>query len=110
MHPFEANSSKKSHGLQLMCSGQFPIEPTSPSVHFRPRFRALALFGRRPLQRPHTLVMPATENLHMIGSRRFSFEHFVGAHQERFIRIISSPQRENSAGLVALARLMLGRC
>ena len=40
--------SKKSHDLQLMCSGQFPIEPAAPSVHFRPRFRALALFGRRP--------------------------------------------------------------
>jgi uncharacterized iron-regulated membrane protein len=32
-------------------------------THPPPRFRALALFGRRPLQRPHTLVMPATETL-----------------------------------------------
>ena len=35
--------------------------------HF-PRFRALALFGRRPPQRVDSIVMPASENLHNIGS------------------------------------------
>ena len=70
VHPFDANSSKKSHSLQLMCSGQFPIEPAAPSVHFPPRFRALALFGRRPHQRVNSLVMPATENLHKSGRLR----------------------------------------
>jgi hypothetical protein len=32
--------------------------------HF-PRFRALALFGRRPPHRVDSLVMPASENLHI---------------------------------------------
>src|SRR5713101_1268015 len=36
--------------------------------HF-PRFRALALFGRRPPQRVDSLVMPASENLHIVGSK-----------------------------------------
>ena len=35
----------------------------TPLPHFT-RFRALALFGRRPLQRVDSPVMPATENLH----------------------------------------------
>jgi hypothetical protein len=33
VHPFEADSSKKSLGLQLMCIGQFPIAPAAPPVH-----------------------------------------------------------------------------
>jgi hypothetical protein len=33
----------------------------------RPRLRALALFGRRPLQRVVSLVIPATKNLHNNG-------------------------------------------
>ncbi len=33
----------------------------------RPRLRALALFGRRPLQRVVSLVIPATKNLHTTG-------------------------------------------
>ena len=37
------------------------------ATHPPPRFRALALFGRRPLQSAHTLVMAATENLHKSG-------------------------------------------
>jgi len=40
-----------------------PHSTRGTATHPPPRFRALALFGRRPLQRPHTLVMPATENL-----------------------------------------------
>src|SRR5467141_1016365 len=32
-----------------------------------PRFRALALFGRRPQERVDSLVMPASENLHRSG-------------------------------------------
>ena len=35
-----------------------------------PRLRALALFGRRPLQCVVSLVIPATKNLHKNGSRR----------------------------------------
>jgi len=36
--------------------------------HF-PRFRALALFGRRPPQRVDSIVMPASENLRKTGLR-----------------------------------------
>ena len=45
---YVTKSSKKSLDLQLMCIGQFPIAPTAPPVHHRPRLRALALLGRRP--------------------------------------------------------------
>ena len=61
MHPFEADSSKKSLGLQLMCIGQFPIAPAAPPVHHRPRLRALALLERRPHQRVEGHVIPASE-------------------------------------------------
>src|SRR6266478_4586183 len=37
--------------------------PAAPPVPHFPRFRALALFGRRPPQRVDSLVMPASENL-----------------------------------------------
>ena len=57
------------------------LNPTSASPNLRqnphnargtahayvPRFRALALFGRRPPQRVDGLVMPASENLHISG-------------------------------------------
>jgi hypothetical protein len=33
-----------------------------------PRLRALPLFGRRPPQRVDSLLMPASENLHKLGS------------------------------------------
>jgi hypothetical protein len=36
-----------------------------------PRLRALALFGRRPPQRVDSLLMPASENLHKLGSGLF---------------------------------------
>src|SRR5713226_8884671 len=44
--------------------------PAAPPVPHFPRFRALALFGRRPPQRVDSLVMPASENLHNNGSRQ----------------------------------------
>jgi hypothetical protein len=40
-----------------------------------PRFRALALFGRRPLERVDSPAIPASENLHKTGSRRILFDH-----------------------------------
>src|SRR6266478_5369936 len=42
--------------------------PAAPPVPHFPRFRALALFGRRPPQRVDSLVMPASENLHKLGN------------------------------------------
>src|SRR5258708_5523494 len=50
--------------------GQIPIAPAAPSVPNTPRFRALALFGRRPPERVDDLCIPASENLHTSGSRR----------------------------------------
>jgi hypothetical protein len=43
---------------------QIPIEPAAQSVPHPPRFRALALFRRRPPQRRDRFVTPASENLH----------------------------------------------
>src|SRR6266481_4351820 len=42
--------------------------PAAPPVSHFPRFRALALFGRRPPQRVEGFVMPASKNLHNSGS------------------------------------------
>ena len=47
--------------------GQIPIAPAAPSVPITPRFRALALFGRRPPERVDDLCIPASENLHRLG-------------------------------------------
>ena len=44
--------------------GQIAIAPAAPSVPNTPRFRALALFGRRPPERVDDLCIPASENLH----------------------------------------------
>src|SRR5713101_670580 len=41
--------------------------PAAPPVPHFPRFRALALFGRRPPQRVEGFVMPASKNLHNSG-------------------------------------------
>src|SRR3989454_12591818 len=47
---------------------QIPIAPAAPSAPHTPRFRALALFGRRPPERVDDLGIPASENLHINGS------------------------------------------
>src|SRR5258707_6434101 len=46
------------------------MAPAAPPVPHFPRFRALALFGRRPPQRVDSIVMPASENLHNSGKSR----------------------------------------
>ena len=43
---------------------QIPIVLAESPLHHPPRFRALALFGRRPHQRVDSSIIPATENLH----------------------------------------------
>jgi hypothetical protein len=43
---------------------QIPIVLAASPLHHPPRFRALALFGRRPHQRVDSSIIPATENLH----------------------------------------------
>jgi hypothetical protein len=89
VHPFEADSSKKSLGLQLMCIGQFPIAPAAPPVHHRPRLRALALLGRRPHQRVEGHVIPASEKptqqqTHAVQQTVPLFDHLIGAGEEGF--------------------------
>ena len=51
---------------------KIPIAPAAPATRSTatahlPRFRAMALFGRRLPERAHSLVMPASENLHNNG-------------------------------------------
>src|SRR5450755_2542149 len=43
--------------------GQFPIVLAAPSVPYPPRFRALALFGRRPPERDAPADDPAAEDV-----------------------------------------------
>jgi hypothetical protein len=54
---------------------QIPIAPAALSVPHTPRFRALALFGRRLSERGDGLGMPASENLHK--KRRLPECHFT---------------------------------
>src|SRR6266478_7678494 len=67
VHAFEAitPSEKLLPGAQITHRGKIPIAPAAPPVPRFPRFRALALFGRRPKERVDSLVMPASENLHI---------------------------------------------
>ena len=43
---------------------QIPIALAAPSVPYFPRLRALALFGRRSVERADRLSLPASKNLH----------------------------------------------
>src|ERR1700730_7238203 len=54
---------------QARARGKIPIAPTAPSVPHLPRFRALALFGRRPPVPRDSLVIPAPKDLQNTGSR-----------------------------------------
>ena len=52
---------------QARTRGKIPITPAAPPPHtYVPRFRALALFGRRPQERVEGFVMPASKDLHNI--------------------------------------------
>src|SRR6185369_12812989 len=42
---------------QAIPRGQIPIAPAAPPLHHCPRFRALALFGRRPPERVERFVI-----------------------------------------------------
>jgi hypothetical protein len=66
VHAFEAGTPfEKLPGTQITYRGKIPIAPAAPPVPHFPRFRALALVGRRPLQRVDSIVMPASENLNI---------------------------------------------
>ena len=59
----------------------------APPSHAPPRFRALALFGRRPLQRATRSSTPASENLHMCGRLQVGKEnlHVAGLVKARSV-------------------------
>src|SRR5205814_5321017 len=93
--------------------------PSPPPIPHFPRFRALALFGRRPPQRVDSLVMPASENLHMTGlmqrnkkrvfavgtrvtSRPFSGQGGASVSAERRTR--QAPQADRSLGNILRAK------
>jgi hypothetical protein len=59
--PIAATAAPQPH--QAIPRGSIPIAPAAPPVHYRPRFRALALFGRRPHQRVEGSSSPASKNL-----------------------------------------------
>src|SRR5467141_1183651 len=66
VHAFESNTPfEKLPGTQI--NVPLSIAPAAPPVPHFPRFRALALFGRRSPQCVDSLVMPASENLHNSG-------------------------------------------
>src|SRR3984893_3944444 len=68
VHAFEANTPfEKLPGTQITYRGKISIAPAAPSVPHFPRFRALALFGRRPQERVDSVVIPASKNLHTSG-------------------------------------------
>jgi hypothetical protein len=54
---FHVRSHSKSMDVEFSCRAQFPKEPAAPLVAHFPRFRALALFDRRTLQRGEGLVI-----------------------------------------------------
>src|SRR5260221_14780288 len=65
VHAFEANTPfEKFPGTQITYRSKISIAPAAPSVPHFPRFRALALFGRRPQERVDSVVIPASKNLH----------------------------------------------
>ena len=65
VHAFEANTPfEKLPGTQINVPRLISINARGTAGARFPRFRALALFGRRPPQRVDSLVMPASENLH----------------------------------------------
>ena len=74
--------------VEFACSAQFPKEPAAPLVPHFPRFRALALFGRRPLQRGEGLVIaggrkPTQEATYAMQQTPPLFDHLVGAGEQR---------------------------
>jgi hypothetical protein len=104
VHAFEANTPfEKLPGTQITYRGKISIAPAAPSVPHFPRFRALALFGRRPPRRVDSIVMPASENLHKSGSRSIRRSACASRPGQSFVRSRLRPRC--SARLAATARL-----
>ena len=86
---------------------QIPIACTAPSAHDRSRFRALALFGRRPIERVAAIVFtgiqkPAQSTKHKPGSRPCSRASGPNTLQQRLdvlqiARVVQPPKASPSA-------------
>ena len=81
--------------------GQIPIAPAAPPLPHRPRFRALALFGRRPPERVERFVLPAAENLHTSGCEQ--------SQQTTLYSITSSARSRKDSGIASLRALAVVR-
>ena len=69
--------------VEFACSAQFPKEPAAPLVPHFPRFRALALFGRRPLQRGEGLVIAGGRKpTHKQSLAGRLFDHLIGESED----------------------------
>src|SRR3977135_655074 len=85
--------------------------PAAPPVPHFPRFRALALFGRRPPQRVDSLVMPASENLHNNGLVHPKIDHLngvVGPMRNRAL-LSSGAHRVQELANLQLETIAVGR-
>src|ERR1700686_3544399 len=92
VHAFEANTPfEKLPGTQITYRSKISIAPAAPSVPHFPRFRALALFGRRPQERVDSVV-PASKNLHTSGLM----------HRSKITFSIRSPRRRRQASMAGL--------
>src|SRR5580700_6428166 len=74
-----------------------------------PRLRALALFGRRSLQRVDSLVMPASENLDTSGHpRELPFRSLVTRGQGKLSIVRAKSLGEHRAGRVSKGSSLAG--
>jgi hypothetical protein len=87
---------------------QFPIAPAAPSVPHTPRFRALALFGRRPSERVDGLGIPASENLHITRRPRSPCQRSIretGLVELSILKALGARQ-----GRCSLGKFLPGKC
>ena len=92
----------KNHTASNSCAAVNSHEPAAPSVHFRPRFRALAVFGRRPPEHAGDYIVPGDRKPYMSAnlSRPFRTAQVIsfcsapfGAHPSVRTRGLSRPSR-----------------
>jgi len=61
---------------QARTCGKIPIAPAAPPPAYVPRFRALALFGRRPQDRVDSVGIPGVQKPAQERSRAFALVRF----------------------------------
>ena len=74
---------------------QIPIACTAPPAHHRSRFRALALFGRRPIERVTAIHSPASKNLHRMRHSNSGGDY--AAVDTPILLALSATARQNAA-------------